>query len=78
MNLSQISAGMKCYFYCEQNNFSVFFDDPFLDDAVIYTNAIPLKYNERECMYTEFTGNPTGTMPIVTKKESHILIESKK
>ena len=61
-NLSQNSARMKCYFHGEQNCFLNYFDDPILDDAGIYMSEIPFQSNKREVRYTEFMGNPTGTI----------------
>ena len=58
MSLSQNSAKMKCYFHLKQNCFLGYFKEPVLDGAVIYVGDVPFQYIKRECMYTEFIGNP--------------------
>ena len=50
-NIFLNSVRMKCYFHHEQNCFLDYFDDPILDDAVIYTRDIPFQDNEKEGRY---------------------------
>ena len=40
VNPSQRSARMKCFFHCKQNHFFDYFDNPILDDAVIFASDI--------------------------------------
>ena len=61
-NIRRNSARMKCYYHCKQNCLLDCFDDPIPDDTVIYMSDIPFQYNKREARYTEFIGNPTGTI----------------
>ena len=53
---------MRCYFHHQCNCFIDYVNDPFLDYAVIYAEDISFQYNEQEGTFTEFLGNPTGTM----------------
>ena len=53
---------MKCYYHHKHHHFLDYFNDPILDDAVIYVNDIPFQYNTREVKYTEFIGNSAGTI----------------
>ena len=52
---------MKCYYDQTHCHFLDYFNDPIMDDAVIYIDNIPLQYNKIEGRYTEFIGNPIGT-----------------
>ena len=61
-NLSQSSVRKKCYYHPKHHHFLEYFNDPILDDAVIYMSDVPFQYNERESRYTEFIGNQTGTI----------------
>ena len=47
-NLSQSSVKMKCIYQFTQHHFFNYFNDPILDDAVIYTGNIPFQYNKIE------------------------------
>ena len=69
MNLSQNSARMQRYVHHEHNHFLDFFDNPIPDDAIIYMSDILFQYNEEEGMYTEFIGNPTGTIFVASKRD---------
>ena len=66
-NLSQSS--MKCYFHHKHHHFLDYSNDPIVDDAVIYTSDIPFQYNKIEGRYTEFVGNPKGTVFIAAKRD---------
>ena len=77
MNISHNSFRMKCYFHCKQNCFLDYFDDPFLDDAVIYTNNIPFQYMEKVGRYTEIIGNPTGTIFVAVKRDHKFLLSQR-
>ena len=74
MNHNQISAGMKCYFYCKQNCFLDYFDDPILDVAVIYMSDISFQYSERGCKYTKFIGTPKSTIFVANKRDHEFLL----
>ena len=56
-NCSQSSIKTKYYYHHKHHCFSDLFNDPILDDAVIYACNIPFQYNERGGRYTEFLGN---------------------
>ena len=66
-NLSQSSAKMKCYYHHKHHCILHYFDDPILDDVMIYVCDISFQYNKREGGYTEFIGIPTGTIFVATK-----------
>ena len=51
----QHSTRMRCYFHCECSHFIDYFDDPVLDDMVIYAGDVPFWYNEHEGIYTSFS-----------------------
>ena len=61
-NLSQSSVKMKSYYYHTQHCFLDYFNEPILDDALIYASGISCQYNKIEGRYTEFIGNPMGTV----------------
>ena len=65
---------MKCYYDCTHCCFLELLNDPIPDDAVIYTSYIPLQYNKIEGRYTEFTGNPVGSVFIAIKRYHEFLI----
>ena len=50
-----------------QSHFIDYLNDPILDDAVIYEGDIHLQYNKIKSRYTEFIGNPIGTVFIAAK-----------
>ena len=53
---------MKCYYDCTHGCFLDYFNDPILDDAVIYAGDIPFQYNMVEGRYTEYIGNLVGAV----------------
>ena len=76
-NLCQSLAKKKCYYHHKHHHFLGYFNDPILDDAVVYTRDIPFQYNEREGRYTEFIGNPTGTIFVPAKREHKFLLSQR-
>ena len=76
-NLSQSSVKMKCYYHHKHCHFSDYFNDPNLDDAVIYASEIPFQYNNIEGRYTEFIHNPIGTAFIVAKRDHEFLLSQR-
>ena len=65
---------MKCYYNHTHCHFLDYFNDPILDDAVIYAGDIPFQYNKVEGRYTEFIGSPKGTAFIAVKRDHKFLI----
>ena len=51
---------MRCYFHYQHNCFIDYFNDPALDDAVIYAGDVPLQYDEQEGTHRDFIGHPAG------------------
>ena len=74
INFSQNVAKMKCYIHHEHNCFLDYFNDPVPDGAVIYVSNVPFQYNERQCKYTEFIGNPTGATLVAARRYQEILL----
>ena len=68
---------MQCYFHHLQNCFIDYFDDPILDDPVIYAGDVPFQYKEQESMYTVFLGNPTGNDFLATSRDHKLLLSPK-
>ena len=65
---------MKCYYDHTHCHFLGFFNDPILDDAVIYTGNITFQYNKIESSYTKFIGKPLCSVFIVVKRYHEFLI----
>ena len=65
---------MKCYYDQTHQCFFDYLNDPILDNAVIYTGGIPFQYNKIEGRYTEFIGNPIGTIFIAIKSYHESLL----
>ena len=65
---------MKCYYHQKHQCFLDYFHDPIPYDAAIYVSHIPLQDNERDGRYTEFIGNPTGTIFVTAKREHNFLL----
>ena len=72
-NLNQSSVKMKCYYHHKHCYFLDYINNPISDDAVIYTSDMPFQYNKRECRYTKFIGDPTGTVFIAAKRDHKFL-----
>ena len=70
-NLNQ--SHMKCYYDCTHCCFLDYFNDPIPDDAVIYVGDKPFQY-KIEGRYTEFIGNPIGTVFVAVKRDHEFLI----
>ena len=76
-NLSQFPVKMKCYYDHTHCCILDYFNDPILDDAVIYTGDIPFQYNKIDGRYTEFIGKSIGTAFMAAKKRSRISSQSR-
>ena len=76
-NLSQSSIKIKCYCNQKHHHFLDYFNDPILDDAVIYAGDVPFHYNKIEGRYMEFIGNSIGTVFIAAKRD-HKFFKTKK
>ena len=61
-DVGHLSSRMKCFFHSQQNYLLDYFDYPVHDGAVIYAADTPFRYSEKEGMYTEVLGNPTGNV----------------
>ena len=68
---------MKCYCHHEQNYFFDYFDDPVLDNAIIYVSNVPVQYNKREGRHTKFIDNLTSTTFVATKRDQEILLSQR-
>ena len=65
---------MKCYDDHIHHHFLDYFNDHILDDAVMYAGDIPFWYNKIEGRYSEFIGNPIGSVFIAVKRDNKFLI----
>ena len=76
-NLSQSPVKMKCDYHHTNHCFLDYFNDPISDDAVIYMSDIPFQCNKIEGSYTEFIGNPIGTVFIAAKRDHKFLLSQR-
>ena len=65
---------MKCYYHHTHYCFLDYFNDPILDDAVIYASNLPFQYNGTEGRCIEFTGNPMGRIFVIAKRDHEFLL----
>ena len=48
-----------------------------MDYEVIYSSDIPFMYNKIESRYTEFIGNPIGTVFVAAKRDHEFLLKQR-
>ena len=60
---------MRCYYDHTHSYFLDYFNDSIQDDSVIYAGDIPFQDSQVGSRYTEFIGNPAGTVFIVVKRD---------
>ena len=69
---------MKYYDSNKHCCFLDYFNDPILDDAVIYVGDIPFQNNKMEGRYTDFIGNLIGTVFVAAKRDHEFLVSQGK
>ena len=72
------NSHMKCYYSYTHGCFLEYYNDPILDDAMIYAGDIPFQYNKVEGRYTKFIGNPADTVFTVVKGDHAFLFNQSK